>query len=141
MKIKNIREIEKPKVVYNLHVEKNHNYVANGLVVSNCHTAKGEALKAVLGQVMCHIPLRWGLTGTIPKDEVQAMQMRCNIGDVIAKVSAAELQDNGVLSKCQVKVLQLASKLEFEDYASELKWLVSDEKRMNYIADLIQIIS
>ena len=87
MKIKNIREIEKPKVVYNLHVEKNHNYVANGLVVSNCHTAKGEALKAVLGQVMCHIPLRWGLTGTIPKDEVQAMQMRCNIGDVITKLS------------------------------------------------------
>lgn len=111
------------------------------VIVDEAHTAKGEALKAVLGQVMCHIPLRWGLTGTIPKDEVQAMQMRCNIGDVIAKVSAAELQDNGVLSKCQVKVLQLASKLEFEDYASELKWLVSDEKRMNYIADLIQAIS
>ena len=98
-------------------------------------------LKAVLGSVMANIPLRWGLTGTIPKDEVQAMQMRCNIGDVIAKVAASELQDKGVLSKCHVNVVQLASKLEFGDYASELKWLVSDKDRMEYISKLIDAIS
>lgn len=111
------------------------------VIVDEAHTAKGEALKAVLGQVMGHIPLRWGLTGTIPKDEVQAMQMKCNIGDVIAKVAASELQDKGVLSKCHVNVVQLASKLEFGDYASELKWLVSDKARMEYISNLINAIS
>lgn len=111
------------------------------VIVDEAHTAKGEALKAVLGSVMANIPLRWGLTGTIPKDEVQAMQMRCNIGDVIAKVAASELQDKGVLSKCHVNVVQLASKLEFGDYASELKWLVSDKDRMEYISKLIDAIS
>lgn len=111
------------------------------VIVDEAHTAKGEALKAVLGGVMGNIPLRWGLTGTIPKDDIAAMQMKTNIGDVIFKVNASELQDKGYLSKCDVKVVQLASKQQFGDYASELKWLVSDKKRMGYIADLIDNIA
>lgn len=111
------------------------------VMVDEVHTAKGEALQAVLGSVMANIPLRWGLTGTIPKDEVQAMKMRTNVGDIIATISAKELQDKGILSNCDVKVIQLASPLAFGDYASELKWLVSDPDRMAYISMLIDAIS
>lgn len=37
MKIKKIEEIYKPEEVYNLSVEDNENYIANGIVVHNCH--------------------------------------------------------------------------------------------------------
>lgn len=111
------------------------------VIVDEAHTAKGEALKAVLGGVMGDIPLRWGMTGTIPKDEIAAMHMRCNIGNVIIKVSASELQEKGILSGCHVNILQLSSKLAFDSYAEELKWLVSDQRRMEYVSNLINAIS
>lgn len=111
------------------------------VIVDEAHTAKGEALKAVLGNVMGGIPLRWGLTGTVPKDDIAAMQLKMNIGNVIIKVTANELQEKGILSSCHVNVLQLASKLQFESYAEELKWLTTDPRRMTYISNLIQAIS
>lgn len=111
------------------------------VIVDEAHTAKGEALKAVLGGVMAHIPLRWGMTGTIPKDEIAAMHMAVTIGHVIYNVDAATLQDKGILSSCHVNVIQLASKEVFEGYPEELKWLTSDPRRMEYIANLVNAIS
>ena len=60
-------EIDKPDIVYNLHVEHDHNYIIEGPVVSNCHMAKADVLKNLLTQNLCNAPIRWGLTGTIPK--------------------------------------------------------------------------
>lgn len=111
------------------------------VIVDEAHTAKGEALKAVLGNVMGHIPLRWGLTGTVPKDEIAAMQLKVNVGDVIIRVDASDLQEKGILSSCHINVLQLASKLQFDSYAEELKWLTTDKRRMGYISNLIKEIS
>ena len=37
MKLINRTEITKPDIVYNLEVKNNHNYLANNVVVSNCH--------------------------------------------------------------------------------------------------------
>lgn len=111
------------------------------VIVDEAHTAKGEALKAVLGGVMGHIPLRWGMTGTVPKDDISAMQLKVNVGDVIIKVTASELQEKGILSDCHVNVVQLQSKLQFDNYAEELKWLTTDAQRMSYISNLINEIS
>lgn len=111
------------------------------VIIDEAHTAKGEALKGVLGGVMGNIPLRWGMTGTIPKDDISAMQLKINIGQVIIKINASELQEKGILSTCHVNVLQLASKLQFDSYAEELKWLTTDPQRMTYISNLINAIS
>jgi superfamily II DNA or RNA helicase len=37
------------------------------VMVDEVHMAKADALKTLLTGVMAHIPIRWGLTGTIPK--------------------------------------------------------------------------
>lgn len=111
------------------------------VIVDEAHTAKGEALKAVLGGVMGHIPLRWGMTGTIPKDEIAAQHMAVSIGNIIYDIGASELQDKGILSSCHINVLQLASKATFADYPEELKWLTTDKTRMTYIAKLVEQIS
>jgi hypothetical protein len=47
------------------------------VIVDEVHMAKADALKSLLTGVMSRIPLRWGLTGTIPKEpfEFQASKM------------------------------------------------------------------
>lgn len=111
------------------------------VIVDECHLAGAEALSSILGQVMKNIPLRWGLTGTIPKDEVLAMKIKCNVGDVIYTISAKELQEKKILSTCNVNCIKLKSTLKFANYQEELKYLVTDRDRMKYIATLISAIA
>ncbi|AUS02589.1 P-loop containing nucleoside triphosphate hydrolase [Vibrio phage 2.275.O._10N.286.54.E11] len=111
------------------------------VIVDECHTAKGEALKQALGEVMGNIKLRWGLTGTMPKDEILAKQINLNVGPVLGKVQAKDLQDKGYLSSCDVNIIQLKSDLKFSEYSEELTYLVSDETRMKYISNLIDAMS
>ena len=111
------------------------------VMVDEAHTSAADALQAVLGQVMSNIPLRWGLTGTIPKDPVMAAKIRCNVGDVIYTITAKELQDKKILSTCNVNCIKLKSSLKFNTYAEEMKFLVTDRERMEYISSLISAIA
>jgi superfamily II DNA or RNA helicase len=108
------------------------------VIVDECHMAKADALKTLLTGVMAHIPIRWGLTGTIPKEEYEFMSLRCSLGEVIGRLSASELQDQGVLANCHVNILQLVDHVEYRDYQSELKYLLETEGRMDYIARLVE---
>lgn len=107
------------------------------VIVDEVHMAKADALKALLTGPMSHIPMRWGLTGTIPKEEFEFMSLKCSIGEVINRMSASELQEKGVLANCHVNIVQLQDYKEYRDYQSELKYLTSNEERMKYIARLI----
>lgn len=111
------------------------------VIVDEAHTSAADALQQVLGNVMKDIPLRWGLTGTIPKDPVMAAKIRCNVGDVIYTISAKELQDKKILSTCNVNCIKLKSSLKFATYAEEMKYLVTDRDRMAYVASLIEAIA
>jgi len=110
------------------------------LMVDEVHSAKADGLKTLLTGVMSHIPIRWGLTGTIPKAKFEAQALFVSLGPVINKLSASELQDQGVLAKCHVNIVQLQDKVEFSNYQSELKHLLEDKTRLDKIADLIDKI-
>jgi len=99
--------------------------------------AKADALKSLLTGVMARIPLRWGLTGTIPKEPFEFQALRCSLGPVINQLSASELQDRGVLAQCHVNVVQLVDHAEFSNYQSELKFLLEEPDRLKTIAQLI----
>lgn len=111
------------------------------VIVDELHTAAGEALSSVLLEVMRNIPIRWGLTGTIPKDEILKSKIKCNVGEIIYTISAKELQDKGILSTCNVNCFKLKSTLKFESYQEELKYLVTNTERMKYISELIEAIA
>ena len=64
------------------------------------------------------------------------MSLTVSLGPVINQLSASTLQDMGVLSQCHVNIVQLQDGMEFTNYQSELKFLTSDEKRMQKIAEL-----
>ena len=107
------------------------------VIVDEVHMAKADALKTLLTGVMSRIPLRWGLTGTIPKEPFEFQALKCSLGPVIGRLSASELQDRGVLAQCHVNVVQLVDHAEFTNYQSELKFLLEEPDRLKTIAQLI----
>jgi superfamily II DNA or RNA helicase len=110
------------------------------IMVDEVHMAKADALKQLLTGPFSHIPIRWGLTGTIPKATYEQVALLVSLGPVIGKLSAAELQEKGVLAQCHVNIVQLKDGVEFTNYQSELKHLLEDEKRLDKIAELIDKI-
>jgi superfamily II DNA or RNA helicase len=111
------------------------------VIVDEVHMAKADALKTLLTGVMGHIPIRWGLTGTIPKEQFEKVSIFCSLGPVVGKLSASELQEAGHLANCHVNIVQLADSVEYNNYQSELKYLVETEARLDYIAELIQRVN
>lgn len=140
MKLIKRTEVEKPKEVFNLHIENDHNYIVEGAVVSNCHSAKADGLKTLLTGVFAKVPIRWGLTGTIPKEKYNAQSLFVSLGNVIGKLTASELQDIGILAQCSVNIVQLQDEVEFKDYQSELKHLTGNPERLDAIANLVNSI-
>jgi superfamily II DNA or RNA helicase len=111
------------------------------VIVDEVHMAKADALKTLLTGVMSRIPLRWGLTGTVPKEPYEFQALKCSIGPVISQLSASELQSQGVLAQCHVNIVQLVDHAEFTNYQSELKYLLEESDRLQTIADLVRQVN
>ena len=110
------------------------------VIVDEVHQAKAEALKTLLTGVLSQVPIRWGLTGTIPKSDFDKLALLVSLGPVVGKLAASELQEQGVLAKCHVNIVQLKDQKEYKDYQSELKFLTTDQHRLDTIAKLIDKI-
>jgi len=110
------------------------------VMVDEVHMAKADALKTLLTGVFARVPLRWGLTGTIPKEDYERVSLLCSLGSVVGKLSASELQEAGHLANCHVNIVQLVDHVEYRDYQSELKYLVTTTERIAYLARLIETI-
>jgi superfamily II DNA or RNA helicase len=111
------------------------------VIVDEVHMAKAEALKTLLTGVMAHIPIRWGLTGTVPKEKFESQALLVSLGPVIGKLSANELQQQGVLAQCHVNIVQLVDHVEYKDYQSELKYLLEESGRLDTMADLVNKVN
>ena len=107
------------------------------IMVDEVHMAKADALKTLLTGIFARVPIRWGLTGTIPKEEYAYQAIYCGLGNVVGKLAARDLQDAGHLAQCHVNVLQLVDYTEYANYQSELKYLVETDGRLDYLAGKI----
>jgi superfamily II DNA or RNA helicase len=116
-----------------------HDVVA--IIVDEVHQAKAEVLKNILTRDLANCPIRWGLTGTIPKQKFESESIFASIGPVINRITAHELQQKDVLAQCHVEVLQTIEIKEFRSYAEELKYLVTDSDRIDWLAKKIQSIA
>ena len=111
------------------------------IIIDEVHQAKADVLKKLLTINFANAPIRWGLTGTVPKERFEFESIRCSIGDVIHHVTAHQLQEKGVLAQCHVNILQTTDVKEFRSYADEYKYLVSDTSRMTWMANKIKEIA
>jgi superfamily II DNA or RNA helicase len=110
------------------------------VIVDETHQAKADALKTLLSGPFAQVPIRWGLTGTIPKEDYAKQSINCMLGPVVGQLSASELQEAGHLAQCHVNVVQLVDHKEYANYQSELKYLIETSERLDYIARLISTI-
>ena len=110
------------------------------VMVDEVHQAKADVLKTLLTGPFSNVPIRWGLTGTIPKEDYEMASLQASLGEVIFKLTASELQEKGVLAKCHVNIMQTQDTQVFSNYANELTHLVTNNERLGFIVDLIDKI-
>jgi len=107
------------------------------IIVDEVHQAKAEVLKNLLTRNLRNAPIRWGLTGTVPKEKFEFESIHASLGPVIGQISAKELQDKGVLSQCHVNIVQLMDTVAHTNYQEELKYLVTNKERVEYLGKIL----
>lgn len=116
---------------YNLEVDDNHNYYANGLLVSNCHHSSSDSWYKVFNELPRAL-IRIGLTGTIDKSKViQEMKLYACTGEVVNRVSNDYLIQHGYSAKPKCILFKVTSpelgSLDYTD-AYQLGIVESDER-------------
>jgi len=112
MKIKKINKIDYNGDVYNLRIkddtELNHNYFANDVCVSNCHTAQAKTVISVLERTFQTSKIRFGMSGSYPKEgSAELFTIESLTGPKLINIKAKDLMDKGIISKVKIKGLIL----------------------------------
>tara|TARA_Y100000590_G_scaffold4686_2_gene6301 strand:- start:134 stop:1585 length:1452 start_codon:yes stop_codon:yes gene_type:complete len=110
------------------------------VMVDEVHMAKADVLKTLLTGPFAHVPMRWGLTGTIPKEDYEKISLIASLGKVINQLSASELQEKGVLAQCHVNIIQTQDFQTFRSYPEELTYLTSFKPRLTFMGKLVDEI-
>jgi superfamily II DNA or RNA helicase len=113
----------------------------NAIIIDEVHQAKAEVLTKLLTQNFKNCPIRWGLTGTVPKEAWEFQGILASIGPVINNVSAHDLQEKGVLAQLHINILQTNEVQVFRSFSDEYAFLVTDDTRLTWIANKIKGLS
>jgi superfamily II DNA or RNA helicase len=108
------------------------------IIIDEVHQAKADVLTKLATQNFKNCAIRWGLTGTIPKEDWEFQSLLASIGPVINQVSAHDLQEKGVLANLQINVLQTNDIQVFRSFQEEYTFLVTDPNRLSWISDKIK---
>jgi superfamily II DNA or RNA helicase len=111
------------------------------IIIDEVHQAKADVLTKLATQNFKNCAIRWGLTGTIPKEDWEFQSLLASIGPVINQVSAHDLQEKGVLANLQINVLQTNDVQVFRSFQEEYTFLVTDPNRLSWISDKIKELS
>ena len=104
------------------------------VMVDETHMAKADKLKSLLCGPFANVPIRWGLTGTVPKEEHEFTSILSSLGPVVNRLAAKDLMDMGVLANCHVDIMQLMDTMEFETFHEENNFLVTDRNHLDWIS-------
>lgn len=161
------KELDKTHLVSTWQSLNNNPHIINNyraIIVDEAHGAKSNVLKSMLmdhGSNACFIA---GVTGTLPKQECDAMQIKYVLGDPVAKVEGHKLIDLGWLAKLKIRLLTLKENFTdvweqwkesnpseasqhtyatfknsyFPDFASERNWIKTKKNRNIFLSNLIQ---
>ena len=159
MKIKSIKKIEKPEKVFNLRIKSedgdNHSYIANDIVVSNCHQVKTSSIKNILSKCK-DSEYRFGLSGTVQEDNsADFVTIVALLGPMVKSIPPKFLFKEGYATPVKFKMMvlqysndELKRKLydirrskEMEGsqvLALEKNIVVKHRERFNFINNLIK---
>lgn len=134
--------------VYNIEVEDNNNYFANGYLVHNCHKAVGSPTKVmqfykVLSNLSCRY--KYGLTATPKRSDGLEKSMFALLGDIVFEVTQDEID-----TTCPVVVRQMKTgytpdmgRITNADGTLNYNLLVEDvthnEERFNFVLNVLNL--
>lgn len=141
-----------------------HNYQV--IIVDECHGIRAKVLTELLNEHAKKIAIRFGVTGTIPKEPADAMAIKISVGPVRCVIPAHELIDKGYLARLHIDIIQHKidfhaeyeeyldeatdlvpltykqfKKQYFPDWVSEKRFLQTSPERLDWIATYIKIKS
>jgi superfamily II DNA or RNA helicase len=116
MKIKSIKKIDKPVKVYNLRIKSddgnNHSYIANDIVVSNCHQTQTTSIKNIIGKCK-DSEYRFGLSGTVQEDNsADFSTIVALLGPMVKSIPPKFLFKEGFATPVNFKIMVLKYKNE-----------------------------
>jgi len=111
------------------------------IIVDETHRAKSDVLRDLLIKNFGNIPIRWGLTGTIPESEVDKWSIKIALGETINALPAHVLQEKGLIANCDISIIQTHDDVFYDNYQSEMTYLTTDPRRLDQLADAIRDIS
>ena len=132
------------------------------VIVDECHGVRGDVLTKLLNDHGKNILHRFGVTGTLPKEETDALAVKVALGPVRYEIPAHKLIEQGHLAKPHIDIIEMDVDLTrqyerflrdqltlkpptykqfkdayFPDWMSEKKYLQQEEQRMKWIAEHI----
>jgi superfamily II DNA or RNA helicase len=120
------------------------------VIVDECHGADAKVLHDILSGAGRNVPIRIGMTGTMPKDDLSRYKIITALGPVIYTKRAKELQDEGFLARSHTFVLKYMdrhrpeyqeAKAEHIYYTDEMRWQCTYAPRIDHLAETIREIS
>lgn len=108
------------------------------VIVDEAHMSKAQVLTTLLCKTFADVPIRWGMTGTMPREDHEVSALLAGIGPLVHNLGAKELMDKGLLSSCHIHMVQLMDTVEFESYQEEHEYLVKDRNHLEWISEFLQ---
>jgi superfamily II DNA or RNA helicase len=113
------------------------------VIVDECHQAKANSIQTIMGKLI-NTPYRIGLSGSLDGSKVNSLLLEGVFGEIKKVTQTKTLIDRGELSKLNINVLMLNhssenkinNKDKNKEYQKELEWIVTNNKRNNFIAKL-----
>jgi superfamily II DNA or RNA helicase len=110
------------------------------LIWDEAHGIQAAVAQKLINESGKHIAFRFGVTGTLPKPELDQTSLFSSIGPVLIEIPAWWLMKHGYLAKVNIQPVELDETYvdeEFVDYAAEKAFLSKSPSRMEKIADII----
>jgi superfamily II DNA or RNA helicase len=101
-------------------------------ICDECHSVKGQILRKLLSKS----PAQWrfGLTGTLPNSKLDMWQITGYIGPVLKEYSSNDLAEQGYISKCNIKVMNLLYNDEYDGEYDKVKdEIFTNKNRLRFI--------
>ncbi len=109
------------------------------VIVDEVHTTQATVLQEIL-QNCTSAQFRFGVTGTLPNNRLDEMNVRGFIGPVLKTFRGRDLADLGFISKCTIKMIEVTYNEEPDGDYQEIKSEVfTKEYRIGLIKHLITI--
>lgn len=113
----------------------------DAIFFDECHQAKAESINFI-GQKLSKAWFRIGTTGTLQQTQAHRLSIEGILGPAVQFIHTKNLMNKGLLAKLGIDCILLKYKeedkqlIKKQKYVDEIKWIVENEKRNQFIAEL-----